>query len=48
MAWKDGKLTEATIRSMLGGPCKVRYGEKSADLATEAGKTYRLGGGLER
>jgi alpha-L-fucosidase 2 len=24
MAWKDGALAEATIRSLCGGPCKVR------------------------
>jgi alpha-L-fucosidase 2 len=24
MAWKDGKLTSATIRSRLGGPCRAR------------------------
>jgi alpha-L-fucosidase 2 len=24
IAWKDGKLTGATIRSTLGGPCRVR------------------------
>jgi alpha-L-fucosidase 2 len=47
-AWKDGKLTEAVIRSGLGGPCKVRYGDKTADLKTEAGKTYRLDGGLKQ
>jgi alpha-L-fucosidase 2 len=41
-AWKDGKLTEAVIRSTLGGPCQVRYSEKTVDLKTEAGKTYRM------
>ncbi len=24
IAWKDGKLTEARVRSSLGGPCKLR------------------------
>jgi len=47
IAWKDGKLTEAVIRSRLGGTCKVRYGEKSVELRTEAGKTYRLSASLE-
>jgi len=45
-AWKDGKLTEATIRSTLGGTCKVRYGDKIVDLRTEAGKAYRLDAAL--
>lgn len=26
MAWKDGMLTEATIRSKLGNVCRVRCG----------------------
>jgi len=24
IAWKDGKLAEATIRSKVGGPCRLR------------------------
>jgi alpha-L-fucosidase 2 len=47
-AWKDGKLTEAVIRSTLGDTCKVRYGGKTVDLKTEAGKAYRLDGGLKQ
>jgi len=47
IAWKDGKLTEAVIRSALGGMCKVRYGDKTGDLATEAGKAYRLDANLK-
>ena len=34
MAWKDGALAEATIRSLCGGPCKVRA---RAPLAVRAG-----------
>jgi alpha-L-fucosidase 2 len=28
IAWRDGKLTGATIRSANGGPCRVRTGEQ--------------------
>ena len=40
LQWKDGKLTEAVIRSQGGGPCKVRYQDKVIELTTEAGKGY--------
>jgi alpha-L-fucosidase 2 len=44
--WKDGKLADAVIRSKLGNPCKIRYGEKVIDVKTEAGKAYRFDGAL--
>jgi alpha-L-fucosidase 2 len=42
MAWKNGKLTQATIRSKRGGACKIIYGQKTLELKTQAGKSYRL------
>jgi alpha-L-fucosidase 2 len=48
IAWKDGKLVEATLRSTLDGACKVRYGLKVVDLTTKAGQTYRLDGDLKQ
>ncbi len=48
LAWKDGKLAEATIRSLLGNPGKVRYGEKGIDLATGKGEAVRLDGALDK
>ena len=48
LAWQQGKLTSAVIRSALGGPCVVRYGSKTVALATKAGKTYTLDGGLKQ
>jgi alpha-L-fucosidase 2 len=42
LAWRDGKLTRAHIRSDKGSPLAVRYGGKSITLETRAGKTYDL------
>jgi alpha-L-fucosidase 2 len=38
--WKDGKLAEATIRSLLGRPCTIRYGETVRKLETKPGIAY--------
>jgi alpha-L-fucosidase 2 len=46
--WKDGKLTEAVIRSPLGNSCTVWYQGRVVELKTEAGKSYRLDGSLKR
>jgi alpha-L-fucosidase 2 len=43
ISWKDGKLTEATLRSKLGGACRLRYGERTLQLNTRTGKSYRVG-----
>jgi alpha-L-fucosidase 2 len=44
--WAGGTLERAVIRSRLGGPCKVRAGERLIDLQTQAGKEYVLDGQL--
>jgi alpha-L-fucosidase 2 len=36
--WADGKLVKAKIHSKLGGPCKVRYGQKVVIYQTKAGQ----------
>ena len=46
LQWRDGQLESAVIRSKLGNPCKLRYGEKSVALGTEPGQTIRLDGNL--
>ena len=43
LAWKDGKLTEATIRSKGGTNAKVRYGETSASVTLKSGAERRFG-----
>jgi alpha-L-fucosidase 2 len=47
MAWKDGKLTFVTLHSLLGNPCRVRYGDKMVDLKIKSGSTAQLDGNLQ-
>ncbi len=47
IAWKDGRLSRATIRSRLGREATVRYGARTVPLATEAGGRYELNGQLK-
>jgi alpha-L-fucosidase 2 len=42
LAWKGGGLVSASVRSKLGGPCRVRYGSRTTTLETRAGETLRL------
>lgn len=44
LAWKEGKLVKARIRSDKGSPLMVRYAGKSVRVDTRAGKTYDLAG----
>ncbi|HEY5480396.1 MAG TPA: glycoside hydrolase family 95 protein [Verrucomicrobiae bacterium] len=46
IAWKDGQLTQATIRSKLGGPCRLLSGATTATLATQPGGSYPLNAAL--
>jgi alpha-L-fucosidase 2 len=43
LAWADGKLTSATIRSVSGTGGKVRYGDKVVELALKLGESRTLG-----
>lgn len=45
--WKNGKLTEASIKSKLGNPVKVRYGAKVIEFSVDEGKSIYLDGGLK-
>jgi alpha-L-fucosidase 2 len=48
LAWRTDKLTGASIRSLAGQPCRVRYRDKVADLTTEKGNPYLLNAELAR
>jgi len=43
MEWKDGHISNAVIQSRVGGPCKVRHGDKLIELDTKAGERYDIG-----
>jgi len=47
LAWKGGALERAVIRSKLGGPATVRFGDKTVRLDTHAGGTVTLAGTLQ-
>ena len=42
LAWKAGKLAEATVRSLLGNPCRLRYGSQVVAPSIERGKGITL------
>jgi len=45
--WKNRTLQEVEVLSKAGKRCNLRYGNKTAEFDTEAGKTYKLSGDLE-
>jgi alpha-L-fucosidase 2 len=47
LIWKDGRIVTVTIRSTLGGPCRVRSGSNAATLQTKPGKTIALDARLQ-
>jgi alpha-L-fucosidase 2 len=47
MAWDNGALTRAVIRSRLGQPCVVRCGPRGRELKTLPGGQYTLDGQLD-
>jgi alpha-L-fucosidase 2 len=48
LAWQAGKLTTADIRSRLGRPGKILYGQATAECPVPAGTTLRLDGQLRQ
>ncbi|MDG3007949.1 glycoside hydrolase family 95 protein [Paludisphaera mucosa] len=42
LAWKDGRLTSATIRSRLGRKATVRCGGKSVQIESKPGGSYTI------
>lgn len=43
MAWNEGKLAQATVRSLNGNPLIVRYGEERREAQPAAGKRFTWG-----
>jgi alpha-L-fucosidase 2 len=48
LSWKDGKLQSASIQSVLGNPCKLRYRGNSTSFDTSPSKLYQFDGELKR
>jgi alpha-L-fucosidase 2 len=48
IAWKDGKLVTAEIRSVTGTRGTVRYGELKTEIEIKPGETVRLGNDLAK
>jgi alpha-L-fucosidase 2 len=46
LAWTDGQLTSATVRSTKGGVCQVRYGTRTLDVKLKPRAEQALDGGL--
>lgn len=42
LAWENGKLSRATVRSVWGTKCKVRYGRRSQELTLKKGESRRM------
>lgn len=40
LAWKDGMLIQARLKSQKGGSCRLRFRDQVKELTTEAGRTY--------
>ena len=47
MDWKGGKLVSATIHSLGGNACKVRYGDLTRGLKIKNGASVQLDGNLQ-
>ena len=43
IAWCDGKLESASVKSLLGNPCRIRYGDEQRNLEIRKGDSVRLG-----
>lgn len=46
ITWRDGKLTEAAIKSLLGNAVKIRYADQVKELKLDAGKSATFDSGL--
>jgi alpha-L-fucosidase 2 len=44
VSWTNGVVELAEIKSLLGNPCRVRFGETVREFPTRAGESYKLRG----
>jgi len=44
ITWKDGKLGSATVHSLLGNPCRLRYGDATREVKIKKDKTFQWDG----
>jgi alpha-L-fucosidase 2 len=44
ITWKDGRLVSAIVHSLLGNPCRLRYGDVTRDVKIKKGKTFQWDG----
>ena len=47
MSWSDGILSVCEIKSILGNPCVIRYGEKTKTFDIPASNSIKITGALE-
>jgi alpha-L-fucosidase 2 len=47
IAWKDGRLTSATVRSLAGNHCRLRYAGITKSLEMKKGAALQINGNLE-
>ena len=47
-SWEAGKLKDVSVLSKSGMPCVLKYGDKSIEFETEAGKIYNFDGLLNK
>jgi alpha-L-fucosidase 2 len=47
IAWQDGSLTSATLRSISGTSCQVSYDRRAAEYKLKPGETVRLNSRLK-
>ncbi len=48
LAWRGGRLQQATLRATVGGPCLVRYGQSTQELSLTPNEVCQLDTALQR
>ena len=48
IAWRDGRLQQATLRATVGGSCRVRCGQSTRELSLRPNAVCRLDASLQQ